>query len=168
MRASILALGLSVMIATPALAGPAAADKDVLTAMDTWKQAMIKKDRAGLEKIFHVDLTYGHSSGLIEDKAQAIQHVVGNTGSYVAINFADTKVRVLGKTALVSGKVDYQERAANGKDTMINLVVLTAWAKGPQGWQMIARQATKPALPAPPGAPATPAPPAKPAAPAPH
>jgi hypothetical protein len=31
---------------------------------------------------------------------------------------------------------------------VINLVVLTAWVKGPQGWQMIARQSTRPAPPA--------------------
>jgi ketosteroid isomerase-like protein len=154
MRASMLTLGLSlslVLATAPARAG-APTEKDVLAAMDAWKAAMMKKDRAALDKVFHPDLTYGHSSGKIETKAEAIQHVVGATGTYVAITFADTKVHLLGKTAVVSGKVDYQERNG-GKDTTINLVVLTVWANGPQGWQMIARQATKPTPPAPPPAP---------------
>jgi ketosteroid isomerase-like protein len=141
----------------PALAGPPA-ENEVLATMDAWKQAMIKKDRAALEKVLHPDLTYGHSSGTVENKVEAIEHVMGPKTMYVAINFADTKVRVQGKTALVTGKVELQERA-NGKDTTINLVVLTVWAKGPSGWQMIARQATKPAAPA-----SASAPPAQPAA----
>jgi ketosteroid isomerase-like protein len=161
MRTSTFALGLSLLMAAPALAA-GSADKDVLAAMDGWKQAMIKKDRAGLEKVFHPDLTYGHSSGTIETKAQAIQHVVGATASYVAINFADTKVQVHGNTALVIGKVDYQERAKD-KDTTVNLVVLSVWTKTPAGWQMIARQATKPTPPHPPSPPAPPSAPVPPA-----
>jgi hypothetical protein len=161
MRTSILALGLSLLGAAPVLAG-APAEKEVLDAMDVWKQAMIKKDRAAFEKVLHPDLTYGHSSGAVETKTQTVEHLVNSKANYVAINFADTKVRVQGKTALVTGKVDYQERA-NGKDTTINLVVLSVWVKGPPGWQMIARQATKPAPP--PSAAASPTPSAPPAAP---
>jgi hypothetical protein len=173
MRTSILALGFSLLGAAPALAAPAEAkakaeveaEKQVLDAMDVWKQAMIKKDRAAFEKVLHPDLTYGHSSGMVESKAQTVEHLVNSKATYVAINFADTKVRVQGKTALVTGKVDYQERT-NGKDTMINLVVLSVWVKGSPGWQMIARQATKPAPPASAAAAPTPSPSAA-AAPAP-
>jgi ketosteroid isomerase-like protein len=152
MRTPIFALCLSLLGAAPAMAGPPA-ENEVLATMDVWKQAMIKKDRAALEKVLHPDLTYGHSSGTVENKVEAIEHVMGPKTTYVAINFADTKVRVQGKTALVTGKVELQERA-NGKDTTINLVVLTVWAKGPSGWQMIARQAAKPAPPASASAPA--------------
>jgi ketosteroid isomerase-like protein len=146
MRTSIFALGLSLLIASPVLAA-ASAEKDVLSAMEAWRQAMLKKDRAALDKAFHTDLTYGHSSGVVEDKAQAIEHVVAGAGTYLAINLTDTKVRVQGNTALVTGKAEYQERT-NGKDAIANLVVLSVWLKSPKGWQMIARQATKPAAPA--------------------
>jgi ketosteroid isomerase-like protein len=146
MRKFILALGLSLALAAPALG--ASADKEVLAAMDAWKQAMIKKDKAGFEKLYHPDLAYGHSSGVVETKEQAIQHVLGGEGTYTAINFGpDTKVRVHGNTAFVTGKVDYQERA-HGKDNVVNLVVLSVWMKSGPGWQMIARQATKPTPPA--------------------
>jgi ketosteroid isomerase-like protein len=159
MRKSILALtlGLSFLVGAPAMSVSASsAEKEVLAAMDAWKQAMLKKDKAAFEKLLHPDLTYGHSSGVVETKAQAIQHVVGGTGAYVSINFGpDTKVRVQGNTALVTGKVDYLERA-NGKDNTINLIVLSVWVKSAPGWQMIARQATKPTPPAAPTAAATP------------
>src|SRR5690349_15369800 len=112
MRTTVLALAAVCLLAgqpgQPALAA-APAEKEVLAAMDAWKQAMVTKDRAGLDKLLHADLSYGHSSGVVENKAEAIQHVVGNAGTYVSITFADTKVRVRGTTALVTGKADYDE-----------------------------------------------------------
>jgi ketosteroid isomerase-like protein len=162
MRTMTLALGLALIFAAPAGAAPSEHgknEKEVLARLDVWKEAMMKKDKAAFEKVLHPDLTYGHASGLIETRDQAIQHVVGSKASYTAINFNDTKVRVQGNTAMVTGKVDYQEHGATGKDTTINLVVLSVWVKGAPGWQMIARQATKPLPPAPPAA-AAPTPPA--------
>ena len=145
MRSIVFALGVCFLIPAPALAAPA--EKEVLAAMDTWKQAMIKKDRGALDKVLHSDLSYGHASGKVETKAEAIDHVVKADGGYTNITFADTKVNVQGKTAVVSGKVDYLERA-HGKEGIVNLVVLSVWTKGPQGWQMLARQSTKPPPPA--------------------
>jgi hypothetical protein len=134
---SVFALVLSLR---PALAaGPG--DKAVLAALDTWKEAMLKKDRAALEKIFHPDLSYAHSSAMVETREQAIPHIVDSAG-WEAIEFADTTVRLQGKVAIVNGKTDMHQR---GKDkvTISKLIVLTVWVKGSQGWQMIARQAVR-------------------------
>ena len=46
------------------------AEREVLTAMDAWKQATMKKDRVALEKLLHNDLTYTHSSGMNQTKAR--------------------------------------------------------------------------------------------------
>jgi ketosteroid isomerase-like protein len=159
MRTSIVALGSFLVIAAP-LAATAAppAEKEVLASLDAWKTAMMKKDRAAFDKVLHPDLTYGHASGKVETKAEAIDHIVASKATYTAINFADTKVRVQGKTAMVTGKVDYLEKGADGKENATNLVVLSVWVKGSPGWQMIARQATKPTPPAAPKAAAAAAP----------
>ena len=150
MRSNVFALalgfaGLAVTATAPALAAPAEAE--VMAAMDVWKQAMIKKDKAAFDKVLHPDLRYGHASGKIETKAEAIQHITSAEGGYTNITFSDTKVMVQGKTAIVTGKVDYLERA-HGKEGLVHLVVLSVWTKGPQGWQMLARQSTKPPPPA--------------------
>ena len=142
MRRLVLILSTFAFVLTvrPAFAA-SAGEKAVLAALDTWKVAMLKKDRAALEKIFHPDLSYGHSSASVETKAQAIPHIV-DSGGWEAIEFADTTVRVLGNVALVNGKTDMHQR---GKDkvTISKLIVLTVWAKGPAGWQMIGRQAVR-------------------------
>jgi ketosteroid isomerase-like protein len=116
------------------------AEKEVLAAMDAWKQATMKKDTAALDKLLHPDLTYSHSSAANQTKAEVIKSV--STGNVEAITFSDTTVRVYGKTALVKGKVDMVNNTG-GKSTPAHLNILHVWIKGPQGWQMVARQATR-------------------------
>lgn len=141
--AASLALALvGAFVAAPAHAGDAAAQA-VLAAQDVWKQALVKKDRAAFDKVLHADLRYGHSDGHIEDKATAIKMIVDGAAVWEAVNLADTNVRVRGNAAFVTGKVQYLERE-NGQLHEINLVVLSVWVKEGKGWQMIARQATRP------------------------
>ncbi len=117
-------------------------EKEVLNALDGLKQAMLKQDRSALEKIFHPDLTYSHSSAKVEDKAQAIAHMVDGLG-WEAIELADTTVRFQGKVAIVNGKADFHERKKDQPTTVTKLLILTVWVKGTQGWQLIARQAVR-------------------------
>ncbi len=134
-----------IVLAQPAFAANSG-EKEVLAAMEGLKEAMLKKDRATLDKIFHADLTYSHSSAKVENKAQAIAHMVDGLG-WEAIELADTTVRLQGNVAIVNGKADFHERKKDQppKDTTTTakLLVLTVWVKGPVGWQLIARQAVR-------------------------
>ena len=135
----------------PGAAGTAAStNAEVQTALDLYKEALIKKDRAAFEKVLHADLSYGHSSGLVETKAQAIEHVLRSSARWEAVTFDDTKIQVRRDTAYVTGKVQFRQRSPSGKETVINLVALHVFVKAPggPGWQMIARQATRPPEPA--------------------
>src|SRR5688500_20284181 len=101
MRSLVLILSAfaAVLAVRPAFAaGPG--DKAVLAALDTWKQAMLARDRAALEKIFHPDLSYGHSSAMVETKAQAIPNIVDSAG-WAAIEFSDTTVRLQDRKSVV-------------------------------------------------------------------
>ena len=134
---------LAAALVAPAANDPAA-EKEILAAHDAWRQAVMKRDRAGLEKVLHPDLVYCHSNGLIETRAQQIQHMVGSSVDYAAIDFADTVIRVHGTMAMVTGKVVYHQVSKKGDKTVIKLAVFSVWTKGPQGWQMIGRQSTRP------------------------
>ena len=124
-------------------AGPdSKSEKEVLAAMDAWKQATLKKDGAALDKLLHPDLTYSHSSGHTQTKADVIQSVTNAKATVESIDFSDTTVRVYGKTALVKGVVDLRSNNA-GKSATAHMSILHVWVKGPQGWQMVARQSTK-------------------------
>jgi ketosteroid isomerase-like protein len=140
MRRFLVAFILLALVPPVAFASPA--EKEVLEAMDLWKQAMLKKDVAAFDKVFHPDLTFGHSSGLMENKTQATDHVVKSTTVYEDVRFADTKVSVIGNTALVTGKVKYLKHPKDQQVIVQDLVVLSVWVKTAKGWQMRARQAT--------------------------
>jgi hypothetical protein len=130
-----------VLVVPPAFAA-SPGEKAVLAALEGWKTAMLEKDRAALEKIFHADLSYGHSSAMVETRAQAIPHIVDGAG-WEAIDLADTTVRLQGNAAIVNGKVDMHQRNKDKPTTISKLIMLTVWVKGPAGWQMIARQAVR-------------------------
>lgn len=143
MRNLVLILGAFafVMVVQPAFAANPG-EKAVLAALDAWKEAMLKKDKAALEKIFHPDLTYSHSSGLVETKAQAIPHAADGLG-WEAIDLSETTVRMQGNVAIVNGKVDMHQRNKDKPTSISKLIQLSVWVKGKGGWQMIARQAVR-------------------------
>jgi ketosteroid isomerase-like protein len=117
-------------------------DKDVLAAMDRWKQGMIQKDRAGLEKILRDDLIFSHSDGHTWTKAELVDSVMSGKTNIDSMEFSDIAVRVYGDTALMRCRIDLTS-SANGKSSAAHVNVLHVLLKGPQGWQLLVRQATK-------------------------
>jgi ketosteroid isomerase-like protein len=116
-------------------------EKEVLSVMDAYKQAIIKKDAAALSAILSDDLTYTHSSNLHQDKAAVLASLKGKS-VVESMEFKEPKVRVYGNTAVVT--CDLDSRSNNGGVvTLSRLHVLDVLVKGPAGWQMVARQATR-------------------------
>ena len=125
-----------------------AAVKEVLAANDALKQAMMKKDTAGVEKYLHDDLIYSHSHGQNQTKADVVKATKGAT-TIEAIDFSEVNVRVYGTTALIKANCDMRNNNG-GKATTSHLNVLLVWLKGPGGWQLVGRQATELSSPTPP------------------
>src|SRR5690242_13099924 len=115
----ILALLTATMLcaATP----DAKTEKDVLAALDAYKQALIKGDAAALSKVLADDLTYTHSSNKHEDKAAVIESLKGPSHTE-AVEFKDLKVRSYGNTAIVTGDADFHNKV-DGNVTVIHLHV---------------------------------------------
>jgi ketosteroid isomerase-like protein len=133
----VLLSGLTLAAAQP---DPDAA-KEVLAASDAWRQAMIKKDAAGLDKYLHEDLTYSHSNGRSQTKAEVVRSTTMGRTTIEGIDFSDVTVRVYGSTALIRANVDMRNNV-DGKSTTTHLNVLHVWLKGPGGWQLVGRQST--------------------------
>jgi ketosteroid isomerase-like protein len=129
-------------LALAAIESPAGAEGEVLAAMHAWKQATLGKDGPALDKLLHSGLTYSHSNGRTQSKADVLDSVTAGKSSVTGIDFADLTVRVYGTTALVKGIVDVQSSKA-GVDSTAHLDILHVWIQNPQGWQMVARQATQ-------------------------
>ena len=62
------------------------------------------EDGAALSKLLADDLTYTHSGGQFETKANVIKSITTGETIVERIDFSDTTVRLYGKTALVQGE----------------------------------------------------------------
>src|ERR1051326_2554303 len=81
-----LLLATMVWAATP----DAKTEKEVLAALDSYKEALLKRDAAALSKVLSDDLTYTHSSNKHEDKTAVLESLKGSTHTE-AIDFKDLK-----------------------------------------------------------------------------
>ena len=135
--ALLLSATLSAAVATPA------EEKEVLAAMNAFAEAVAKRDVATLQQVLHDELVYSHSDTRAQTKADLIKEAQENRGAG-GIALADPKVHVYGNTAIVRGRVG---GGARGVQTSSPHAV-AIWIKGPAGWQVVARTATRPPDPA--------------------
>ncbi len=139
MKTWILCL-LSVTILAAAAPDPQT-EKEILAVMAAYKQATMQKDAGALGRILSDDLTYTHSSNLHQDKAAVLAALNGKS-VVEAMEFKDLRIRVYGSSAVVTTDVETRSNNA-GAVTTTRLHVLHVLVKGPQGWQLVARQATR-------------------------
>jgi hypothetical protein len=116
-----------------------AADSDVRAAMELLKQALIHRDGAALERLLNNDLTYTHSAGLAETKADVIQSISSGKSVIEKLEYSNTTVRVYGDTALVKGRVDLWHSPTD----VVHMDVLHVWVRKQGEWRLAARQATR-------------------------
>jgi hypothetical protein len=136
MKAMLLILIAALAAAAPPAEKDGGSEKDGVTAaMNAYKTAMIHKDRAAMEKLLADELRYVHSSGKIETKADVLKF---SSVTQDVVFYPDRTVRVYGQMATVTGSEDWVHPDATSK-----VLVLIVWKKGPGGWQMVAREATK-------------------------
>jgi ketosteroid isomerase-like protein len=112
---------------------------EVLASIETWRQAVLKKDAKALDPLLHPDLLYSHSDGRTQTKADILKDMANTQ----AIKFGEQNVRVYGDTVLVKGNVEFVNTAATGATTTLNLSLLQVWIKTPKGWQLVGRQSTR-------------------------
>ena len=115
------------------------AKKAVLAAEQAYVDAMIKHDKAALEKLLADDLVYIHSSSKNETKAEVIQAVTSGSATYESIDFRDTTVRQYGDVVITNHKATIKTKQTG----VANLLVTHVWAKNKGGWQFVSRQASR-------------------------
>lgn len=125
--------------------GPVATRAAVLAAIDAYRAAVVKGDRAGLEAVFHSDISYGHTDGAVLGKTEQIDRTLAPGKRFTAVDIADAKVRSYGNTAYVTASWTFHLAKDDGTTSTARLSGLDVWTKGPRGWQLVARQLTRPA-----------------------
>ena len=131
-----------IFLAAVAFAAPASdakTEKEILAIMESYKDAMIHNNGAVLGKLLHDDLTFVHSAGQVETKADVLKSATTGKNVITRMEFSDSSVRAYGNTALVKCRVDLWHSDTN----IVHMNVLHVWLNGRDGWQLVARQATR-------------------------
>ncbi|RDC62414.1 nuclear transport factor 2 family protein [Adhaeribacter pallidiroseus] len=117
-----------------------AEEKQVTAAVETFKNALITADKNLLESITADELSYGHSSGKVEDKAAFVNGVINDPIKFNLIDLQDQTIRMAGNTALVRHAFN-AKITNNGTPGEIKIRNLLVWQKQKGQWKLLARQA---------------------------
>jgi ketosteroid isomerase-like protein len=117
-------------------------EKAVAAAVQILNKSILKPDRAVLESVTSVDLSYGHSTGKIENKKDFVDLLVNGYYVYSTLNTIEQTIQVSGNTAVVRHHL-IAKLTIGGTPADMNLGVLQVWRKEKSGWRLLARQGFK-------------------------
>ena len=112
----------------------------VSAAVEALKKAMIAADKSALDKLAAAELSYGHSSGRLENKAEFIEAIVSGKSGFSAIELEGQTVNVVDRMAIVRHTFHATQRKSGDKVKLFNL---TIWLQQQDQWKLVARQAAK-------------------------
>lgn len=120
----------------------AAEEAAVGEAVEALRKALIEKNKSELEKLAAAELSYGHSDGRVQTKAEFIDGVIGRKAVIKSLEFPELKVTPAGDAA-IARHLYVSESETDGKPNSIRLGVLAVWQKQGGSWKLLARQAYK-------------------------
>ena len=101
------------------------------------------KDSVALESLLADKVSYGHSTGKIENRQEMIHGAVSNTGSYANVSLEDFSVFFEKNTAIVRHALKATSIDKDGKQSPLHIGLLQVWVKQKKQWKLTARQAVK-------------------------
>jgi len=104
--------------------------------------AMVDPNKQILELYTTDDLSYGHSSGTLEDKDKFIDEVLNGSFDYLSIIPDNQTINISGKNAVVR-HLFKAKGSIDGKVTDVQIGVLMVFQKKNDLWKLLARQAYK-------------------------
>ncbi|MGF6138967.1 nuclear transport factor 2 family protein [Pseudomonas laurylsulfatiphila] len=123
-------------------ATPAASDKEVAQAVDHLTQAMLHKDIPELNALTAENLTYGHSSGKIQDKQAFIADIETGKSAFKTLEMQNQTITVSGDVALV--RHHFSAQALKGTEVVpTEIENFQIWQKQDGKWLLVGRQAFK-------------------------
>ena len=115
--------------------------KDALkSSLLTFTQALIEPNEVVLDSITDNQLSYGHSSGLIQDKSEFIDDVLHGGFDFLTIDLSKQEIIYANNLAVV--RHVFESKALNkGEEADVRIGVMLVWSFNTDRWKLIARQA---------------------------
>ncbi|MCR9227192.1 MAG: nuclear transport factor 2 family protein [Flavobacteriaceae bacterium] len=139
----ILLVSISVMSCTTSTKGQKLNKDMVLDILEQFDGAIITRDAEVLSSLASEDLTYGHSSGKIQDKEEFVNDVVNGPFQFLSITNRDQRIKVSGNVAIVR-HILLADAMDDGMPAQVRIGVVMVFQLGESGRiSLLARQAFK-------------------------
>lgn len=144
--AAALALVASLASASPAQNRGRAgkAEREILALNREWADAMVRGDRAALERIFSDDLFVTASNGTVRGREGELNDTAGGDADVKTyfFNTEDLRVRVYGGAAVLTGHAKWRINY-KGRDVDHERRYTCVYARERGRWRMVAMQLTR-------------------------
>tara|TARA_B110000305_G_C19419779_1_gene630197 strand:+ start:1056 stop:1523 length:468 start_codon:yes stop_codon:yes gene_type:complete len=115
----------------------------VENAMQSLNDAIVSPEKEALKNICSEALSYGHSSGLIQDRDTFIDDVINGSFDFSSVKSEAQSIEISEDTAIVRN-IFLAEATNNGVDIDIHLGNVLVFQRQYDGqWKLLARQAYK-------------------------
>ncbi|HXB28601.1 MAG TPA: nuclear transport factor 2 family protein [Puia sp.] len=115
---------------------------EVETSIANLNAAMISKDKSTLEKLTAEELSFGHSTGVVENKTEFIQNVLSGPTTFYKIDISNQSINPADNIAIVRNTSTISG-STKGQPLDIKIGVLMIWKKDKGVWKLVARQGFK-------------------------
>src|SRR5271169_7044053 len=131
--AGVFALSMpSLLFGSPAFA-EAADEAGVKQNVEALREALLKADKAQLERLTADQLSYGHSDGRVQNKPEFINGIVTRKATVKSLTFPDLKIEMAGDAAIARHLYE-SESELDGKTTNTKIGTLEVWQKQSGNW----------------------------------
>jgi ketosteroid isomerase-like protein len=130
---------LAIAVALSAVAQPA---PDLTAAVDQYRAAIVKGDRAALGRLLHDDFVITSGDGQTRDKAGEITDLVADGFTVHEFRLDDARYRAYGTTGVATGILRWS-MTVNGRTSSVERRTTMTWAKSGSGWQMVAQHVAR-------------------------
>ena len=105
-------------------------------------EAMIKPDSVALRNLTTEELTYGHSTGLIDSRESFMSSLLSGQTDVSKIDVKNQEITIKGDVAWVRSNTTIELTEAANK-RLVDLKMLYVWVKEKGFWRLLARQAVR-------------------------
>ena len=137
-------LGMFFLVASALAQSPnSSASEELRRAERVRVEALVSSDVPRLEKLLGDDLTYTHSTGTKDNKAEFLHRIQSGELKYDAMQHKnDVSVRLYGDTGILAGTSRVKVRA-QGQTLNLHIRFTEVWVRRGRGsWRLVAWQAT--------------------------
>jgi hypothetical protein len=141
LRKAVFLLGLLSIVTLYACAY-SKSEQQVARAAEALRVAMIDPDSVTLKRLVSEQLSYGHSTGMVQNRASFIEALMSGKSDFVTIDITGQTINVTGDVAIVRHTLSATTND-NGHPGTTKLAIMLVWKKSHKHWILLARQAVR-------------------------